>query len=73
MEERGVAWCLLCWMEMSGQLNVPPTLPPQKDPAASLGYEAQWVVVSLPAVEKRKFSNPCQELNLDSSVIKSIP
>jgi hypothetical protein len=60
-------------MEMNGQLNVPAALPPHKEPAAPIGFEAQRVTDSLPAVEKRKFSSPCQELNLDSSVIQPIP
>jgi hypothetical protein len=54
-------------MEMSGQLNVPAALPPQKEPVAPIGCEAQWPAVSLSAVGKRKFSNPWQELNVDSS------
>jgi hypothetical protein len=38
-------------MEVSGQLHAPAALPPRKDPAVPIGYEAGWV---LEPVVKRK-------------------
>jgi hypothetical protein len=42
-----------------------------KKPPAATGYESGWPRAYLDAMEMRKISSLCQELNPDSSVIRS--
>jgi hypothetical protein len=51
-------------MEVDGELHVPAVLPPGKELPVPIEQEAGWAPrAGLSAVEKRKLSCPCRDLN----------